>query len=137
MVRAGAMTGTVMAQPAAAPAGGAGAPGTAKVVLAAWVILRAGTLMARLAVQAGSVPPAGQLLPGAVVARVMLRPGLGVIRLLVVRVPVTVTVAPTPMSPVQLAPVVVTVRVPEVAVWSPFSVASNTAGARKLTVIPK
>ena len=40
-----------------------------------------------------------------------------------VKVPVMVTVPPTGMSPVQNAPVLLMTSVPEVAVWSPFSVA--------------
>ena len=40
-------------------------------------------------------------------------------------VPVTVTVPPTGMLPVQEIPVAVSVTVPEVAVWSPFGVASS------------
>ena len=45
---------------------------------------------------------------------------------LTVTVPVIVTVPPTGMFPVQEMPVAVSDRVPEVAVWSPFGVASST-----------
>ena len=57
--------------------------------------------------------------------------------LFTVTVPVTVTVPPTGMLPVQEIPVPVSVSVPEVAVWSPSGLASSstpvTSGA---TVIP-
>ena len=46
--------------------------------------------------------------------------------LLTVTVPVTVTVPPTGMFPVQEIPVEVSASVPEVAVWSPFGVASSS-----------
>ena len=57
--------------------------------------------------------------------------------LLTVTVPVIVTVPPTGMFPVQRMPVVVSDSVPEVAVRSPFGVASSTRPVTfEATVIP-
>ena len=46
-------------------------PGTAPTVLAVWVILSPGTSTGTLTVHRGSVVPAGQLLPGAAVMKVL------------------------------------------------------------------
>ena len=52
-------------------------------------------------------------------------------------VPVTVTDPPTGMVPVHVMPLLVIVSVPEVAVWSPFAVASSkTSLAFVAIVIP-
>ena len=66
--------------------------------------------------QRGSVLPDGQLLPAAVVDKVLAMILLPVSGLFTVTVPVTVTVPPTGMLPVQEIPVEVSVSVPEVAV---------------------
>src|SRR5260370_3541105 len=112
-------------------------PGTAAEVFADCVIDKPGTRTETLTEHAGSVVPAGQFDPAAVVVIVdasSLLPGSG---FLTVTVPVTVTVPPTGMSPVQVSPVPVIVTVPEVTVWSPIGVASsNTALALVEIVIP-
>ena len=46
-------------------------PGTAPAVLAAWVILSPGTSTLTVTVHRGSADPAGQLLPGADVMKVL------------------------------------------------------------------
>ena len=57
--------------------------------------------------------------------------------LFTVTVPVIVTVPPTGMLPVQEIPVAVSVSVPEVAVWSPFGVASSSTSVMlEAIVIP-
>jgi hypothetical protein len=89
-------------------------------------------------VQRGSVPPEGQLLPGAVVApvRVMTCPpgGQGLATMIP---PVSVTVAPTGTSPVHTAPLVPIDRVPELAVSFPTSLIwSAVFGVVKATLIP-
>ena len=91
-------------------------PGTAVVASAVWVMLSAGISTGTLTEQAGSVPPDGQLLPSAVVEKVLAISLLPVSGLLTVTVPVMVTVPPTGMLPVQETPVLFTVSVPEVAV---------------------
>src|ERR1035438_6763262 len=88
-------------------------------------MLSAGVSTVTLTEQAGSVPPAGQLLPAAAVARVLASTLFPVSGLLTVTVPVTVTVPPTGMLPVQEIPVAVSDSVPDVAVWSPLGVASS------------
>ncbi len=74
----------------------------------------------------GSDPPAGQLLPAAAEKRVLVITLFPVSGLSTVTVPVTVTLPPAGMLPVQLMPVDVSVSVPEVAVWSPLGVASSS-----------
>ncbi len=49
------------------------APGTAAVVFAVLVMVRAGTRTLTAAVQAGAVPPTGQLFPGAAESTVRVR----------------------------------------------------------------
>ena len=85
--------------------------------------------------QRGSVPPAGQLLPAAAVVKVAvmtLLPGSG---LSTVTVPVIVTLPPTGMSPVHDTPVVLTVSVPDVVVWSPFEVASSKMSVASVAIV--
>ena len=89
-------------------------------------------------VQRGSVLPAGQLLPGAVVASVTamtwVPEGYGLAMMIA---PMIVTVAPTGTSPVQTAPVAPTDRVPELAVSLPASLIwAAVAEVVKLTLIP-
>ncbi len=97
----------------------------------------AGTSTVTVVLHRGSVPPAGQLLPAAAVEKMLvitLFPGSG---LSTVTVPVIVTRPPTGMSPVHDNPVLVSVSVPEVAVWSPFGVASSrTSEMFEAIVIP-
>ncbi len=112
-------------------------PGTGVVVLGVLPIVRPGVSTSTVAEHAGSPLPAGQLLPGADVLSTLVITWLPVSGLSTVTVPVTVTVPPTGMLPVQLIPVGVTVSVPDVAVWSPFGVAlSSTLTASLTTVIP-
>ena len=100
-------------------------------------MLSAGICTGTLTEQAGSVPPDGQLLPGAVVARTLDRSLLPVSGFFTVTVPVMVTVPPIGMLPVQVRPELVTDRVPEVAVSSPLGVASSWVSAMSpLIVIP-
>src|ERR1700735_3977428 len=89
-------------------------------------MVRPGTSTLTVAVHRGSVPPAGQLLPAAAVDSVLFITLLPVSGLFTVTVPVTVTVPPTGMLPVQEIAVPVTVRAPDVAVWSPLGVASSS-----------
>ena len=101
-------------------------PGTAAAALAVVTMVSAGVSTVTLTEQRGSVLPDGQLLPAAVVDNVLAMTLLPVSGLLTVTVPVTVTVPPTGMLPVQEIPVEVSVSVPDVAVWSPFGVASSS-----------
>ena len=83
------------------------------------------------------MPPDGQLLPAAAVENVLTSTLFPVSGLFTVTVPVIVTVPPTGMLPVQEIPVAVSVSVPEVAVWSPFGVASSsTSVILEAIVIP-
>ena len=112
-------------------------PGGAVEVLAAAVMVSVGMRTGTLTEHLGSVPPAGQSLPGAVVVIVLARTLFPVSGLLTVTVPVTVIVPPTGMLPVQEMPVAVSDSVPEVAVWSPLGVASSTTSVMfEATVIP-
>ena len=78
-----------------------------------------------------------ELEPGAVVVIVEASSLFPVSGLFTVTVPVTVTIAPTGIFPVHVTPELLTVSVPEVAVWSPFGVASsNTSAALVKIVIP-
>ena len=88
-----------------------------------------------VAVHCGSVPPDGQLLPAAAVVSVLFITLLPVSGLFTVTVPVTVTVPPTGMLPVQEIPVPVSVSVPEVAVWSPLGVASSSTLVMLLAIV--
>ena len=91
-----------------------------------------------VAVHRGSAPPAGQLLPAAAVDSVLVITLLPVSGLFTVTVPVTVTVPPTGMLPVQEITVPLSVSVPDVAVWSPFGVASSSTPVMLMeTVIPE
>jgi hypothetical protein len=102
------------------------------------VIVSPGVKTVTVDVQAGSVPPGGQLEPAAVVLSVLVITLLPVSGLFTVTVPVTVTVPPTGISPVHEIPVEVSTSVPDVAVWSPLGDASsNTSLALVATVIPK
>ena len=89
-------------------------------------MLSAGISTGTLTEQGGSVLPDGQLLPAAAVDSVLAIILLPVSGLFTVTVPVTVTVPPTGMLPVQEIPVEVSASVPDVAVWSPFGVASSS-----------
>ena len=100
-------------------------PCTAAVTLLVWVMVSAGISTGTLTEQRGSVLPAGQLLPAAVVTKVLASTLFPVSGLLTVTVPVMVTEPPTGMLPVQVISVGVSVIVPEVAVWSPSAVASS------------
>src|SRR5580658_1896093 len=112
-------------------------PGTAVLALAVLTMARAGVRTVVTAVQRGSVLPAAQLLPGAVVLATDVRILFPVSGLLTVTVPVIVMVPPTGMLPVQVAVVPPTVSVPDDAVWSPLLVASSNTPARLVeTVIP-
>ena len=112
-------------------------PGWGVVVLGVLVMVRAGVSTGTLMEQAAAGAEAGQLLPGAVVVMVLASRLLPVSGLLTVTVPVTVTVPPGGMSPVQVTPLPTMVRVPEVAVWSPSGTASsNTSAALVAMVIP-
>ena len=81
------------------------------------------------------MPPAGQLLPGAAVVIVLARTLFPLSGLLTVTVPVTVTVPPTGMLPVQEMPVAVSDSVPEVAVWSPLGVASSRTSVMFVAIV--
>src|SRR5262245_43404480 len=70
--------------------------------------------------QLGSVPPGGQLLPGAVVDRWLVMTAVPDAGGSTVDDPLTVTVAPTGMSPVQTRSVSVTDKVPDETVSSPL-----------------
>ena len=98
-------------------------------------IVRPGISTLTVAVHRGSVPPEGQLLPWAAVVSVLVISLLPVSGLFTVTVPVTVTVPPTGMFPVQEIPVPVRVSVPEVAVWSPFGVASSSTSVMLLAIV--
>src|SRR5260370_27221995 len=92
-------------------------------------MVSAGVSTWTVVVQRGSVPPGGQLLPGASDAQVLVMmplPGSG---FFTVMVPVTVTTPPTGMSPLQYAPVAVMTNAPEVTVWSPLGLALATRSA--------
>jgi hypothetical protein len=107
------------------------------LALAVFVIASPGTSTVTVAVQAGSVPPAGQFDPGADVLSVLVITLLPASGLFTVTVPVTVTTPPTGISPVHEIPDDVSTSVPDVAVWSPFGDASsNTSLAFVATVIP-
>ena len=88
-------------------------------------MVSAGISTGTLTEQRGSVLPAGQLLPAAVVTKVLANTLFPVSGLLTVTVPVMVTEPPTGMLPVQVIWVGVSEIVPEVAVWSPSAVASS------------
>ena len=96
------------------------APGTASDAFAVLVMVRAGVSTVTLTVQRGSVLPGGQLLPAAVVMSVAVSTVFRGTVLSTVTLPLMVTVPPTGMLPVHETLVVVTVSVPEVAVWSPL-----------------
>ena len=83
---------------------------------AVFTMVSAGISTVTLTEQRGSVLPDGQLLPAAAVDKVLAMVLLPVSGLFTVTVPVTVTVPPTGMLPVQEIPVEVSVSVPEVAV---------------------
>ena len=100
-------------------------------------MVSAGISTVTLTEQRGSVPPDGQLLPAAVVDKVLAITLFPVSGLFTVTVPVTVTVPPTGMLPVQEIPVEVSASVPDVAVWSPLGVASSSTSVMlEATVIP-
>src|SRR5580658_9844876 len=100
-------------------------------------MVRPGVSTVTLTEQRGSVLPAGQLLPAAVVDSVLAITLFPVSGLFTVTVPVIVTVPPAGMLPVQEIPVAVSVSVPDVAVWSPLGVASSSTSVMlELTVIP-
>ena len=108
------------------------------VVLAAAVLVmvRAGIRTWVTGVQRGSVPPGGQLLPGAVDTAVAVSTSL-VTGLSTVTGEVMVTVPPMGMSPVQTVPVAPMDRVPELAVVSPSLVTfAARATVPVLTLIP-
>ena len=88
-----------------------------------------------MTVHAGRCSPDGQLLPAAAVDKVLAISLLPVSGLFTVTVPVTVTVPPTGMFPVQEIPVAVSVSVPEVAVWSPFGVASSSTSVMLVAIV--
>ena len=75
------------------------------------------------------------MLPAAAVVSVLVITLLPVSGLFTVTVPVTVTVPPTGMLPVQEIPVPVTVSVPDVAVWSPFGVASSSTSLVLMEIV--
>ncbi len=81
-----------------------------------FTIVSAGVSTVTLTEQRGSVVPDGQLLPAAVVDKVVAISLLPVSGLFTVTLPVMVTAPPTGMLPVQEIPVEVSVSVPEVAV---------------------
>ena len=113
------------------------APGTGVVVEGVLVMVSPGVRTGTLTLHAAAGALAGQLLPGAAVVMVLASTWLPVSGLLTVTVPVTVTVPPTGMLPVQVTPLPTIVRVPEVAVWSPFGTASsNTSAALVAIVMP-
>src|SRR5580700_7685263 len=100
-------------------------------------MVRPGVSTVTLTEQRGSVLPAGQLLPAAVVDSVLVITLSPVSGLFTVTVPVTVTVPPTGMLPVQEIAVPFTASVPDVAVWSPLGVASSSTPLVLIeTVIP-
>src|SRR5580658_3997729 len=100
-------------------------------------MVRPGVSTVTLTEQRGSVLPAGQLLPAAVVDSVLASTLFPVSGLFTVTVPVIVTVPPTGMLPVQESPVEVTVSVPDVAVWSPSGLESSDTSPRlEAIVIP-
>ena len=111
-------------------------PGTVAVVLAVLTTVSAGVSTGTLVLHRLSVLPGAQLLPAAVVLSVAISslfPGSG---FFTVTVPVTVTVPPTGISPVHDTPLLPTVSVPDVAVWSELGTASsNTLVASVATVI--
>src|ERR1700743_2003619 len=110
-------------------------PGTAALVSAVLTIVSPGSSTLTVAVHSGSVPPDGQLLPGAAVVSVLVISLLPASGLFTVTVPVTVTVPPTGLLTVQEIPVPVSVSVPEVAVWSPLGVASSSTLVMLLEIV--
>src|ERR1700692_1473521 len=100
-------------------------PGTAALAFAVLTMVRAGVSTVTVVVHRGSVPPDGQLLPAAAVEKLLTSTLFPVSGLFTVTLPVIVTVPPTGMLPVQEIPVVVSVIVPDVAIWSPFGLASS------------
>ena len=112
-------------------------PGVVVLTFAVLVMVRAGVSTGTLTVQRGSVLPDGQLLPGAVVTSVAVSTVFSGTVLCTVTLPLMVTVPPTGMLPVHETLVVVTVSVPEVAVWSPLGEALfSTALALGTMVMP-
>src|ERR1700723_886101 len=110
-------------------------PGTAALVFAVLTIVSPGISTFTVAVQRGSVLPDGQLLPAAAVDRMLVSTLLPVSGLFTVTVPVTVIVPPTGMLPVQVITEPLTVSVPDVAVWSPFAVASSCTPAVLIAIV--
>ena len=113
-------------------------PGTGVFVLAALAMVSPGICTVAVAVQRVSSDPAGQLLPGAVVAPVVAMTwppaGYGLATMID---PVRVTVAPTGTSPVQTAPVAPIASVPELAVSLPASlICAAVLAVAKTTLIP-
>ena len=88
-------------------------PGTAVVAFAVLTIDSAGVSTSVTGVHAGSLPPAGQLFPGAADTAVAVSTWSPVSGSLTVTVEVIVTVCPTAISPVHTAPVAPIDRVPE------------------------
>ena len=100
-------------------------------------MVSAGVSTGTLTEQAGSVDPDGQLLPAAAVDSVLIRTLLPVSGVLTVTLPLMVTEPPTGIFPVQVRPVLVTERIPDVAVESPLELASSrTSVTLPATVIP-
>ncbi len=81
------------------------------------------------------MPPDGQLVPGAAVTSVLVITLLPASGLFTVTVPVTVTDPPTGILPVHEIPVDVSDSVPDVAVWSPFGVASSSTSVILLEIV--
>ena len=88
------------------------------VAVAVLVMVRAGIRTVTVAVQRGSVPPAGQLFPAAAEVMVLVRDLSPVSGLLTVTVKVMVAAAPGARSPVQVRLGLVKVTDPAVAVAS-------------------
>jgi len=108
------------------------------LALGVFVIVRPGISTSTVMTHRGSVLPAGQLLPGAVVTSVMDRTGLPVVRVVDDDRAGDRHGAADRDVPVHTAPSVPTDRVPELAVWSPPLVPSlPKPGALKVTLIPK
>ena len=106
-------------------------------MLGVLLMVSPGVITGTLTEQAAAGAATGQLLPGAAVVIVLASRWLPASGRFTVTVPVTVTVPPTGMSPVQVTALPTMLSVPEVAVWSPLGTASsNTSAALVLIVIP-
>ncbi len=105
------------------------------VVLGVLLMVSPGVSTGTLTLQAAAGAATGQLLPAAAVVIVLASTWLPASGLFTVTVPVTVTLPPTGMSPVQVTPLPTMLSVPEVAVWSPLGTASSNTSAASVLIV--